>query len=599
MDFRRLFDLLQYQLGRYPQKNCLSQRNGHRWERFSTKNGIERTQKLAAGLLSLGLKKGDRCALIAPSGSADWILLDLAMQQIGIIVVPIHSTSTPNDTIYILKDAQVKYVFVRDRALHQKIAALKPETPEIKGIYTLQKETDLPWYQELQIEPESSHLSQFQTFKAAIHEDDLATIIYTSGTTGQPKGVMLSHKNIVSNIKAIISLVPVSCDHTVVSFLPLSHVFERMVVYSYMAMGASIYFAPQPDAAIATIQEVRPHYFTSVPRLLEKLYVEILKVGNSKGPLSKKILHWSIRLGERLPSRRQPGLVYWTKLQIANLLVYRHWRKLLGNRVQGVFVGAASLQENLARLFSAAGIHIREGYGLTETSPGVAFNRFDPGLFKFGTVGIPIPGVEIKINEPDEKGSGEIWVKGPNVMLGYLNRPEDTKAVISEDGWFKTGDVGHFVKKRFLKITGRKKDIFKTSSGKYVAPQALENILQSYPLIEHALILGFQKPFVAALIRPNFVLLQHWCEENNVHWTAPQFMVINPKVEAFYHELIDQINTSLESHERIRSFHLIHDEWTIENQDLTPTLKLIRANLIQKYEKEIEKLFQVTVEEDE
>lgn len=590
-DFRRLFDLLHYQAARYPQKNAIVQKEEHRWVPYATEQCIRQSQKLAAGLLNLGLKKGDCCALIAPAGSTHWLFLDLALQKIGVVVVPIHATATWQDMLFILKDAAIKYCFVKDRELFETIQQLQAEAPNLKAIYSFDKVPDLPHYLELETEPEDDHLATFQTYRAAIHEDDLATIIYTSGTTGQPKGVKLSHKNLVSNIKAIISLVPVNCDSIVVSYLPLSHVFERMVVYAYIAVGASIHFAPHPRLAIETIQEVRPHYFTTVPLLLERFYVEIIKAAKQRGTLGKRILNWAIQLGERFPSRRRPGLFFWTQLQIADLLVFRHWRKRLGNRVQGVFVGAASLQEKLARLFSAAGIHVREGYGLTETSPVVSFNRFDPGLFNFGTVGVPIPGVEVKIDHPNEAGEGEILVKGPNVMLGYHQQEEATKNVMTEDGWLRTGDIGKFVHKRFLKITDRKKDIFKTSSGKYVAPQAIENRLKSSPYIDFGLIIGYNRPFVVALIRPNESLLKSWCEEHAVHWTALNYMVLNPRVIRFFQERVAFLNQELEQHEKIRAFYLISDEWTPQEQLLTPTLKPIRPNLEEKYQKEIEALY--------
>jgi long-chain acyl-CoA synthetase len=591
MDFRRLFDIFHYQQARYPQKVALAHRVDHHWNTFSTQECITWINKISAGLLQLGLKKGDKAALIADTGSAWWNFLDIAMLQIGVVVVPLHDTTHPRDLEFILKDADVKYCFASSRQLYERILEVQPETPTLKKVFTFEKYPDLPSLQDILVEPDERHLSSFQTFKAVIHEDDLATIIYTSGTTGTPKGVMLSHKNIISNIKSIISLIPVNCDKTTFSFLPLSHVFERMVTYTYMAVGASLYYSESGERMIEDLQDVRPHYFTAVPRVLERLYDRILAEGQKRTRLKRRLLRWALRLGERYREHKVPSLLYWIQLRLASILVFHSWRRLLGNRVQGIVVGAAALQEKLARIFSAAGLEIREGYGLTETSPVVAFNHFGPGMYKFGTVGLPVPGVEVKIDQPNEKGEGEILVKGPNIMLGYHQQPGETEKVIDEQGWFHTGDIGLFVQKRFLKVTGRKKDIFKTSSGKYVAPQYVEQQLRHSPFIDQCLVIGFQKPFVAALIVPQMEQLKSWCLRNNVHWTAPPYMVLNPKVESLFEDLVEQINQSLDSHERIQKFLLLPESWTIENGEMTPTLKLRRQVIEEKQAEAIEKLY--------
>lgn len=591
MDFRRLFDILAYQESKYPQKVAIAHKQGYQWESYSTKECIDLVNQISAGALDLGLKKGDKIALISHTGSAIWNILDFGMQQIGVVVVPIHAVISLDDLIFILKDANAKYCFVSNAALYEKVDSIKSNVLSLKQIFSFEKIVDVPHWKELLTLPDEVHFEKLHTFQGVIHEDDLATIIYTSGTTGRPKGVMLSHKNIVSSIKSIITLVPVNCDKRVVSFLPLSHIFERMVTYTYLAVGASLYYIEYEAGLIDQMKALRPHFFTSVPRMLEKMYEAIKAQGKQKGRLSKKTLDWAIKLGKRYNGRRNISLGYWLKLAIANSLVFRHWRKSLGNKVEGISVGAAALQPELARLFSAAGIEIREGYGLTETAPVVAFNHFEPGLFLFGTVGIPAPGVEVKINEPDEEGAGEILVKGPNVMLGYHNQPEATKEVITEDGWFRTGDVGKFVNKRFLQITDRKKDIFKTSSGKYVAPQVVENQLKSSSFVEQCLAIGFQRPFVSALIVPSFVNLKSWCEENDVHWTAPPYMILNPKVIEKIEAVIEKCNESLASHAKIRRFKLLHEEWTIESGEVSPTLKIMRNVVIEKFSKEIEEIY--------
>lgn len=589
MDFRRLFDIPAYQLARYPQRAAVCHVVQARRQCFSTLQLIEGMQQTAAGLLQLGVKKGDRVVLMTHSGSAHYNFIDFGLHLIGAVCVPVHANENSANLDYILRDAEVKYAFASDRELAEKLQ--RPEAPALRKIFTLEPCAEFPSYAELLIAPEEEHLSTFQTLKAAIHEDDLCTIMYTSGTTGRPKGVMLSHKNIVSNIKSVIALVPINCDHTVLSYLPLSHIFERMVTYSYIAVGASLHYAQSIETVVSELQVVRPHYFTSVPRMLERFYEHLLEQGLQSSKLKRHLLMRAVHLGERYSERKMFNLLYWIQLKLASIFIFRRWRKALGNRVQGVVVGAASLQIHLARLFTAAGIHVREGYGLTETSPVVAFNRFEPGMNRFGTVGIPVPGVEVRIDDPDEEGSGEILVRGPNVMLGYLNQPEETAKVIDPDGWFRTGDVGCIAHGRFLQLTDRKKDIFKTSSGKYVAPRELEEKLKTSPYIQQAMVLGANRPCVSALIVPSFALLEQWCREHGVHWTGPQYMVINPRVEKFFSNLVEEINQSLKSHERIRAFTLLHEPWSIDMGAVTPTLKVVRPRMEVYFQQEIEQMY--------
>lgn len=591
MDYRRLFDIFPYQQAMYPTKIALAHKRGIRWETFTTDECVVQIDRVSAGLLNLGLKKGDKVAILTFQGSPYWNFLDFGMQQIGVIPVPIHATVTQRELEYILHDAEVKYSIVANRELYERVAAAQPNVVGMKAIFTLEKLPDVRHWEELSIEPTPRHLAEMTALKAAIHEDDVATIIYTSGTTAEPKGVMLSHKNIVSNIKATIALVPINYSKKTLSFLPLSHIFERMVTYAYMATGVSLYYAERLETTLENLQEIKPHYFTSVPRLLEKMYEGILELGNRLPRIQRSMLKWAIRVGERYPDRRKLPFTYWVQLRIADLFVFRRWRRLLGGRIEGVIVGAAALQSRLARLFSAAGIEIREGYGLTETAPVIAFNRFEPGGVHFGTVGIPVPGVEVKIDALEGEEEGEILVKGPNVMLGYYKKPEETKRVLTEDGWFHTGDIGRIVHKHFLQITDRRKDIFKTSRGKYVSPMMLENLLKSSPYVEQCMVIGYNRPYVVALIVPNFPLLENWCEEHKVHWTGPQFMVLNLKVIQFYKSIMDELNEQLSSHERIRNFHLLHEEWTIESGVFTPTMKVKRDAVQKKYGREIEALY--------
>ena len=592
MDFRRLFDILPYQQARFPNKVALASKEGIEWKKYSTSTCIEQANRVSAGLIALGLKRGDKMAILTHRGSPQWVFLDFGMQQAGVIPVPIHGSCSREELAFILNDAAILYCIVENRELLDKVMALQSEVPSLKGIYTLQPLPDAPGWESLTAEPTTKHLETLQALRAAIHEDDLATIIYTSGTTGEPKGVMLSHRNIVSNIKATITLIPADYTKRAVSFLPLSHIFERMVAFTYMAVGTSVYYLHQQENIPEFIKEVRPHYFTAVPRFLEKAYDGILEQASQRPLLIKRLVLWALSVGEHYKMRGRFQPLYWFKLQLADLLVFSYWRRQLGGRIEGIFVGAAALQDRLARLFTAAGIPVREGYGMTETSPIIAFNRFSPGGTRFGTVGIPIPGLELRIDAPEGTEEGEILVKGPNVMMGYYNRPEETAAAFTEDGWLRTGDIGKVTHKRFLQITGRKKDIFKTSGGKYIAPQELENTLRSSPYIVECMVLGFQRPFATALILPHFNLLQSWCEENDIHWTAPQFMVHNHKVEQFMAQEVERINEGLPSYKHIRNFHLLHQPWSAETGELTPTLKARRDVILEKFSKEVDGLYE-------
>ncbi len=589
MDFNRLFDLLPYQAAHYAQPKAFAERDGNTWQYYSTTDGLEMVEQMSVGLLNLGVQVGDKVGIFTQHGSPPWNFVDFAVQQIGGVVIPIHATSSPEAILHIIEETQLKICFVQNEQFAERIQeAIKSKEVHI---YTFELSSKYPHWKSIFKKSTSNYLEEINHRKAQITEDTLATIIYTSGTTAEPKGVMLSHKNIISNIKAIISLVPINYHKRTFSFLPLSHIFERMVTYTYMVVGASVYYIDKMENIVPCIRSAKPHYFTSVPRFLEKVYDTILERGGEQAGWKRRLLLWAIRVGEGYEKKRLRNWNYWLKHRLADLIVFRRWRYALGGHVEGVVVGAAAMQARLGQLFSAAGIEVREGYGLTETSPVVSFNRFEPGGCRFGTVGIPIPGVEVNILNPDERGEGEIRVKGPNVMLGYFQKEALTQKVISPEGWFHTGDVGCMVHKKFLQITDRKKDIFKTSHGKYVAPQELENLLKDSEFIEQCLIIGFQRPFVAALIIPNMTMLHIWCDENKVHWTSPQFMVINPKVIQHFEKQLAMINENLPSHKQIRKFLLLHKEWTLETGELTATYKPLRAAILENNKKEINKMY--------
>jgi long-chain acyl-CoA synthetase len=591
-DFQRLFDILPYQFARFPQTIALAGRVNGKWVTHSTAECIERIEKLSNGLLRMGIKKGDSVAMFFHCSSPEWVFFDFALQLTGAIVVPLHATLLPADIVHILKDANIKFAITSN---YEKLSKLK-ECCNLEGIeipiVCLERVNCSVFWEDLMIASTPKENTVLQHIKSGIKPNDLTSILYTSGTTGKPKGVQLSHANIISNIKSVLSVVPVNHTKTALSFLPLSHVFERMVCYLYMAAGTSIWFSSEANRAFIDVKEVKPHLVTVVPRIMEKVYQSILEAMKSQPALNKKLMKLAIKLGLHYDPLKKLSPLFLFRFKILDLLVFRKWRQMLGGRVEGLVVGAASLNSNLARLFCAAGIPVREGYGLTETSPVISLNFFEPGMYRFGTVGIPIPGVEVKINEPDEKGEGEIWVKGPNVMKGYYNLPEETREVFSPDGWYKTGDVGKFEKKRFLKITDRISDIFKTTSGKFVAPQKVENTMKASRYIQQCMVVGLNRPHVAALIVPDFGELEKKCNENNVHWTGPQYMVLNPKVNEFFKLVIDKINKNLEPHEQVKEFILLHKEWTQQGGELTFTTKLLRKAIAAKYAKEMEALYQ-------
>lgn len=590
MDFTRLFDILDYQHARYPQKNALVGKEKGAWRAWSTQEVIAERDALSAGLLALNFRKGDRIGVLSHCGSPRWAIADAAMLQIGLVPVPIHATARPDEIAHIVRDAGLRACFVSNADMLVKLrdAASVPE--QIFAFEALDGAT--AW--DTMISQPANAADRIHEQREGIGPETLATLLYTSGTTGTPKGVMLTHANIVSNIKSVLAIVPVDSSVTTISFLPLSHIFERMVTYVYQAAGASIWYAESVENLQQTMKEVRPQFFTAVPRILERTYERLLEQRDRSGLVGKKILGWAMSLGERYPfaGGRAMPLLYRIKLLFADLLVYRRWRKAMGGRVRGIAVGAAALQPRLGRLFSAAGIDIREGYGLTETSPVLAFNRFEPGGVHFGTVGIPVPGVELRISESDERGDGEIEVRGPNVMLGYWNLPEETAARFSADGWLRTGDMGRFEHKRFLKITGRRSEIFKTTTGKFVAPAFVEQQLLSSPFIDQCMAVGLNKPHVGALIVPNFSHLEAWCRENKVHWTAPPFMILNPKVEKIFRQEIERINEeAFGTVEKVHRFKLLAEPWTMQDGLLTPTLKLRREAIARQFELEIDEMY--------
>ncbi|MFN0216450.1 MAG: AMP-dependent synthetase/ligase [Saprospiraceae bacterium] len=629
MNFTRLFEILEYQQLRCPQQVAAAGLRPNDWHTWTTDELLTERDQISAGLLQAGLRPGDCVGILAHCGSPEWIISDGAMMQIGIVPVPIHATARLDEIAHIVKDANLLGCFVSNGEMLERIEAagvklafvfsfearnLAVPRNSVPGYYDPERSSGIRhqnsdpadttpelcsgvhYWNDLACLPDEHLAGKIKYYRDGIEEDDLATLLYTSGTTGLPKGVMLTHRNIVSNVKSVLAIVPVGPDTAAVSFLPMSHILERMVCFTYQAASTSIWFADSMERLPKILLEVRPHFMTAVPRVLERMYERLLEERNRSGRLKRKILDWAIALGERFPyaGGQAMPIDYRMKRWMADLLVFRHWRKRMGGRMRYIAVGAAAMQPRMGRLFSAARIDVREGYGLTETSPVIAFNRFEPGGVHFGTVGIPAPGVDVRIAEDrDTEGNGEVEVRGPNVTSGYLHLPLESAERFTADGWFRTGDLGRFEYKRFLKITGRKSEVFKTTTGKFVAPGFVEQQLNASDYISQSLVVGLNRPFVGALIVPDFQQLEAWCIENKVHWTAPQFMVINPKVEKFFRQEIEKINQErLGTIEKIRVFHLLFETWTAENGLLTPTLKIRREVLVKEFAVEVEKMFE-------
>lgn len=572
----RLFDLLSQQLSQFPKNDALAYKYGGEWVRFSTREFVDIVNRLSIGLRKQGIKKGDKVAIISPN-RPEWNFVDFAVQQLGAVSVPMYPTITERDYRFIFKDAGVKMAFVADKDLLQKVQNAT-EGLAMQGIYTFDEVEGASHWRKLEKAGEGEDVNQIKDSKEQVQPNDLLTLIYTSGTTGNPKGVMLTHHNILSNAQAVAHLFPEMDENgRVLSFLPICHIFERTAVYSYMNKGLSIYYAESMEAIGENLKEVKPDMFTTVPRLLEKVYDKIVAKGMELKGAKRALFFWALRLGDRY----EPNLSYswWfnTQLKLANKLIFSKWREALGGNVKMIVSGAAALQPRLARVFWAGQIPVCEAYGLTETSPGIAFNRLEPSRVRVGTVGELLDGVEVKI-----ASDGEILVKGPNVMQGYYNKPELTNEVIDKEGWFHTGDVGEMVEGKFLRITDRKKEMFKTSGGKYVAPQLLENKIKESTLIEQVMVVGEGERFPAALLVPNSDTLKEWCKIKGIEYTTNAAMLRHPQVINKFDREIEKSNQHFAQYEKVKQFRLLHEPWTIETGELTPTLKLKRKVIHQK-----------------
>ncbi len=589
---KRLFDCLDYHLERKPLEDMLCGKEGGQWKKYSTAAVKDTVDKLSAGLLSLGISCGDMTAegrdkvAILSKNRPEWVMLDLAVQQIGAVLTPIYPTINVNELEFVLNDAQVKLVFVNDEELFLKVLSLKEKVHSLKEIYTFEHAPNARHWKEVISLSTPELTARIKPISDRITYEDLATIIYTSGTTGTPKGVMLSHRNILSNVIACIPCFPPGDQMRSLSFLPLNHIFERMVTYLYLFRGISIYYAESLDTIADNLKEVQPHMFTTVPRLLEKVYDRIMQKGNELTGTKRKLFFWAHSLAEKFEINKDQGAMYNFKLALANKIIFSKWRDGLGGNIKCIVTGGAACQVRLIRIFTAARITIMEGYGLTETSPVVAVNRFEESQRMFGSVGPLIDKVEVKIAE-----DGEILCKGPNIMMGYYKRPDLTAEVVDKDGWFSTGDIGTLTEKNFLKITDRKKELFKTSGGKYVAPLPIENKLKESPFIEQVMLIGADRKFVSALIVPSFPNLLDWCRRNGITSTNHEEIIREAKVADLYKELVESFNKFFNHVEQVKKFELLPNEWSVDTGEMTPKLSLKRKVVMEKYRDAIERIY--------
>lgn len=596
----RLFDILSFHAEQYdPKPDVLASKEAGKWITWSIKDYSRQAEAISYALMALGIQKGDKVGTIMP-GRPEWNIIDMGILQCGAVHVPIYPTIKESDYRYILNHSEVKFLFISGPDIYRKIEHIVPELSGLTGISSI-KEIDglIPFKEMISkglqhcmedkariTDAENKSKSRLENIKKSISTHDLATIIYTSGTTGNSKGVMLTHHNIISNFKAVEHIPPVGQEGKALSYLPLCHIYERMMNYLFQYLGISVYYAESIALIAENIREVKPDIVTTVPRLLEKIYDKIIASGRKLTGIKKFIFFRSVALANHFKEDDANTFFYKIQLKIFDKLVYSKWREALGNNIKVVVSGGAALQPRLSRIFWAAGVPVIEGYGLTETSPVIAVNEFGYNGTCFGTVGRPLKHTRVKIAE-----DGEICMKGPGLMLGYYKEPQLTKDVIDAEGWFHTGDIGVLLPEGHLKITGRKKEIFKTSLGKYISPELIENKFKESPFIDSLVVLGENQKFAAALIVPDFNFLVNYCKIKDIQYPGNKEILINPVIKKRFEQEVRKYNHHFGATEQIKAFQLIGEEFSIESGELTPSLKLRRDYISKKYATEIEKLF--------
>ena len=581
----RVFDLLPNCVLPVNRDDVFASKVNGEWKKYSATKLMENVNNVSLGLMKLGVKKDDKIAIIS-TNRPEWNFVELGVQQLGAVSVPMYPNITIEDYRYIFKDAEVKFIFVGDEGLFKKVKEATSELEGIQGIYSFDKIKGANHWTEVTDLGNKEDEGQLEPFKAVVQPDDLLTLIYTSGTTGQPKGVMLTHKNIISNIDGLVEIGALDLlpNETALSFLPLCHIYERTDVYVYMYYGVSTYYAESMETIGENLKEVKPHVFATVPRLLEKVYDKIVAKGYELSGVKKQLFFWALNLGLRYDPMKDMGWWYNVQLGIAQKLIFSKWKEALGGNVKVIASGSAALQPRLSRVFWAAGIPIVEGYGLTETSPVISTSILSD--FRVGCVGTVLPNIQLKI-----ANDGEICVKGPSIMKGYYKKPEATAEAIDSEGWFHTGDIGELSEGRYLKITDRKKEIFKTSGGKYVAPQLVENKLKESTLIEQAMVVGEGQKFPSALLIPEFSVLKDWCSRNGIEYSDDAKMIKNEKVKAKFNEEVKELMKSIAQYEQVKKVTILPKGFTIDSGELTPTLKLKRKVIHAKYKDLIEGMY--------
>ncbi|MEM9076113.1 MAG: long-chain fatty acid--CoA ligase [Bacteroidota bacterium] len=575
----RLFDFPYYQMERFPLEVSLATKYDGKWETTSTKSYIDQANAISRALLRMGVKPNDKIAVISMNNRTEWNIMDIGILQIGAQNVPIYPTISAADYEYVLNHSEAKYCFVSCTEVLEKVLEVASKVKKLKDVYSFDELDNCKnWNEVLELGADDSNQSEVEELKAAVKPSDLATLIYTSGTTGRPKGVMLSHDNLVSNAIESSARFPIVDGETKsLSFLPLCHVYERMLIYLYQFRGVSIYYAESLETISDNLKEVAPHVMTAVPRLLEKVYDKIIAKGAELTGIKKKLFFWAVEIGLEYEPYGQNGWLYEKKLALARKLIFSKWKEGLGGNLKLIASGSAALQSRLARVFNAAEFGVMEGYGLTETSPVVSVNDVRNNGFRIGTVGKPIGRTEVKIAE-----DGEICIKGPQVMQGYYKDEEKTNEVI-KDGYFHTGDIGELDEDGFLRITDRKKEMFKTSGGKYVAPQILENRFKQSRFIEQIMVVGEGEKMPAALIQPNFEFLYEWANRHEITVSENSDIILNEKVISRIQEEVDMANADFAKWEKVKQFRLTPDVWNVDDGHLTPTMKLRRKIVKEKY----------------
>lgn len=581
----RIFDFIQYQKDNYPLNDALAGKENGEWIKYSTDDYLNFGNKISRALLKLGVQPGDKIGLIS-NNRPEWNIIDLAILQIGAINVPIYPTISSSEYEFIFNNAEIKFCFVSDKEIYDKVHAIEDNVESLQEIFSFDKIDGVRRWKELLETAELEYQEKVEMLKSQVKGSDLATLIYTSGTTGVPKGVMLSHNNLVSNVLGSQPRLPLEPKGKALSFLPLCHVYERILSYLYVYVGASIYYAESIETISDNLKEVKPDAFSAVPRLLEKIYDKIVMKGAELTGIKKGLFFWALDLAKKYEPYQANGAFYEFKLKIANKLIFSKWREALGGNVKVVASGSAALQPRLARIFSAAGIPIMEGYGLTETSPVISVNMMADRHFKIGTVGKPIDKVQVRIAE-----DGEVLCKGPNVMMGYYKNEEKTKEVLTEDGWFHTGDIGEIDAEGFLKITDRKKEIFKTSGGKYVAPQVMENTFKASMFIEQIMVIGENRKHPAALIVPSFDHAKDYYSHKHVAYPGDEKVITDPLFVKKIEKVINHYNEGFGKWEQIKKWEFLMEPFSIQGGELTPTLKLKRKAILSKYEGLVNKIY--------